>query len=169
MVHTTVRDACCSRGYSVLVRKIAAHFSEIGTKFVAEKSKKKQTPMRHIILLTLLMMASMMAVAQTEEFRPCRTPEEEALKQTEMLSRELQLTEQQRDTVYRIHLKYARMRQISNTRAEGLQRMNTMTQELLAVMTEEQRERFLNKQIGPHPQRAMQPRIARPITADSVK
>ena len=98
----------------------------------------------------------MLGVAQNEEFRPSRTPEEEAEKQTEMLYRELSLSEQQRDTVYKIHLKYAKLRQISNTRAEGLQRLNDMTKELLAVMTEEQQQAFLNKQVGPHPKR-MQP------------
>ena len=61
---------------------------------------------------------------------------------------------------YKIHLKYAVMRQYSNTRAEGLQRLNDMVQELLNVMTPEQREKFLNKQIEPHPRR-VQPRLVR--------
>jgi hypothetical protein len=101
-----------------------------------------------------------MVFGQNDEFRPSRTPEEEALKQTEMLSRELSLSEQQRDTVYRIHLKYAKLRQVSNTRAEGLARLNAMTQELLNIMTPEQREAFLNKQIEPRPRR-VQPRLVR--------
>ena len=119
-----------------------------------------QTHMRNILLITLIAMSSFTALAQNDDFRPSRTPEEEALKQTEMLSRELSLSEQQRDTVYKIHLKYAIQRQISNTRAEGLARLNAMTQELLAVMTPEQREAFLNKQIEPHPRR-MQPRLVK--------
>ena len=119
-----------------------------------------QTHMRNILLITLIAMSSFTALAQNDDFRPSRTPEEEALKQTEMLSRELSLSEQQRDTVYKIHLKYAIQRQISNTRAEGLARLNAMTQELLAIMTPEQREAFLNKQIEPHPRR-MQPRLVK--------
>ena len=117
-----------------------------------------QTRMKNILLVLLLTVSSVVVMAQNDDFRPSRTPEEEALKQTEMLSRELTLNEQQRDTVYKIHLKYARMRQISNTRAEGLARLNAMTKELLSIMTPEQREAFLNKQIEPHPRR-VQPRL----------
>ncbi len=116
--------------------------------------------MKNILLILLMAMSSVLVMAQNDESRPSRTPEEEALKQTEMLSRELALSEQQRDTVYRIHLKYARLRQVSNTRAEGLARLNAMTKELLAVMTPEQQEAFLNKQIEPHPRR-MQPRLVK--------
>ena len=119
-----------------------------------------RTRMKNILLILLMAMSSVLVMAQNDESRPSRTPEEEALKQTEMLSRELALSEQQRDTVYRIHLKYARRRQVSNTRAEGLARLNAMTKELLAVMTPEQQEAFLNKQIEPHPRR-MQPRLVK--------
>ena len=119
-----------------------------------------QTRMKNILLVLLLTVSSVVVMAQNDDFRPSRTPEEEALKQTEMLSRELMLNEQQRDTVYKIHLKYARMRQISNTRAEGLERLNAMTKELLSIMTPEQREAFLNKQIEPHPRR-VQPRLVK--------
>ena len=119
-----------------------------------------QTRMKNILLVLLLTVSSVVVMAQNDDFRPSRTPEEEALKQTEMLSRELTLSEQQRDTVYKIHLKYARLRQVSNTRAEGLERLNAMTKELLSIMTPEQREAFLNKQIEPHPRR-MQPRLVK--------
>lgn len=119
-----------------------------------------QTRMKNILLVLLLTVSSVVVMAQNDDFRPSRTPEEEALKQTEMLSRELMLNEQQRDTVYKIHLKYARLRQISNTRAEGLERLNAMTKELLSIMTPEQREAFLNKQIEPHPRR-VQPRLVK--------
>ena len=47
-----------------------------------------------------------------------RTPEQIAAKQTERLQRELTLTPQQRDTVYAIHLKYARMRSPEATHEE---------------------------------------------------
>ena len=119
-----------------------------------------QTRMKNILLVLLLTVSSVVVMAQNDDFRPSRTPEEEALKQTEMLSRELTLSEQQRDTVYKIHLKYARLRQVSNTRAEGLERLNAMTKELLSIMTPEQREAFLNKQIEPHPRR-VQPRLVK--------
>ena len=101
--------------------------------------------MKQHILTIALLLSSLMVFGQNDEFRPSRTPEEEALKQTEMLSRELSLSEQQRDTVYKIHLKYARLRQVSNTRAEGLERLNAMTKELLAVMTPEQQDQVLHQ------------------------
>lgn len=112
------------------------------------------------IVFALLTVCSFTAWAQ-QDYRPCRTPEEEALKQTQMLQRELELTQQQVDTVYQIHLKYALLRQESNTRAEALERMNRMTEELLAVMTRAQQELFLNKQMG-HGSRTTTP--VRPVT-----
>jgi len=109
--------------------------------------------MKQHILLFVFLMLSVAGFAQFEQPRPCRTPEEEALKQTEMLQRELSLTEQQRDTIYRIHLKYAQLRQVSNTRAEGIERMNAMVSEVLGVLTKKQQDLFLNKQMGPDPRR----------------
>lgn len=91
---------------------------------------------------------------------PTRTAEEEAMKQTEMLQRELTLTPEQRDTIYRIHLKYARLRRESNTRQEMLERMNAMMAELLSVMTKPQQQLFLGKQIDFEPRR-QQNRVAR--------
>ena len=92
---------------------------------------------------------------------PQRTPEEEAMKQTEMLQRELDLTEAQHDTIYIIHLKYANLRRLSNTRQEALERMNKMTEEILGVLTPAQRSLFLNKQVSWHTRQAM-PRVPRP-------
>lgn len=124
--------------------------------------------MKNYILLILFMAMSAAAWAQNDMCRPARTPEEEAQKQTQMLQRELSLTEQQCDTVYRIHLKYARLRQISNTRAEGVQRMNDMMSELLNVMTKPQQQAFLNKQMSPDPRR-MQMRMNNKMCTDSVE
>ena len=50
--------------------------------------------------------------------RPQRTPEEEALQQTMRLVRELGIRDSVRfDTIYRMHLKYALVRQKGLTRA----------------------------------------------------
>jgi len=78
------------------------------------------------------------------------------MKQTEMLQRELALTQQQYDTIYRIHLKYAKLRQVSNTRAEMLERMNNMTGEVLNMLTPKQKQLFLGKQMDPQPKRPQQ-------------
>lgn len=87
--------------------------------------------------------------------RPQRTPEEEALKQTTRLVRELGITDSVRiDTLYRMHLKYARIRQKGLTRAENMDRMNAIYAELKVLLTADEFERFMN-----HP--AEQPRRPR--------
>ena len=79
---------------------------------------------------------------------PRRTPEEVARKQTEMLVRDLEIRDSmQIDTIYRIHLRYARLRQVSNTRAEHLERVQQMYNELRQVLTTEQYEQFMNQQL----------------------
>ena len=109
--------------------------------------------MKQYFLIFAMLLICMMGMAQEEMRRPIRTPEEEAMKQTEMLQRELMLTPQQQDTIYRIHLKYARLRQISNTRAEMLERMNAMSAEITNMLTPQQKKLFLGKQIDPQPRR----------------
>ena len=87
--------------------------------------------------------------------RPQRTPEEEALKQTMRLVRELGIRDSVRfDTLYKMHLKYAKVRQKGLTRAENMQRMQAIYDELKALLTPEEFERFMN-----HP--AEQPRRPR--------
>ena len=55
---------------------------------------------------------------------PRRTAEDIARKQTEMLVRELNIQDSMvRDTLYRLHLKFARKHEISHTRAEAMQYM----------------------------------------------
>ena len=112
--------------------------------------------MKHTLFIIFLLLLSFSTFAQEEHRRPIRTPEEEAMKQTEMLQRELSLTEQQYDTIYRIHLKYARLRQISNTRAEMLDRLNKMIAELINMLTPEQQLLFLGKQMDQAPRRPQQ-------------
>ena len=72
-----------------------------------------------------------MLLAQEQNVRPQRTPEEEASKQTERLVRELGIKDSVRiDTIYRMHLKYARIRQKGLTRAENMERMQSIYNEL---------------------------------------
>jgi len=87
-----------------------------------------------------------------EEEKPQRTPEEIAQKLNSMLIRELGLTDSaQIDTLYRMHLKYARMRAKSNTRAEDLERRLASDMELKGILTPEQYERFMSRQIDERP------------------
>ena len=65
-----------------------------------------------------------------------------------MLVRDLEIKDSlQIDTIYRIHLRYARLRQVSNTRAEHLERVQQMYNELRQVLTTEQYEQFMNQQL----------------------
>ena len=83
---------------------------------------------------------------------PQRTAMDIALKQTKMLAAELQLT----DTtlckhIYQMYLKYAQMREISNTREEALKRMALMQEELRQLLSPEQFTAFMNRQLNRAP------------------
>lgn len=89
---------------------------------------------------------------------PQLLPKEYAMKQTEMVCRELDITDSvQRHKIFSMHLKYAEMREISNTRMEALERMQNMTEELKGILTAEQYDRFMNRQITPHPRTPQKP------------
>ena len=111
---------------------------------------------RIVSLLSLTLFAGwILAQDPADSPRPQRTPEEEAIKQTLRLVRELDITDSVRiDTIYRMHLKYARFRQKGLTRAENMERMQAIYEELKHLLTPEEFERFMN-----HP--AEQPRRPR--------
>ena len=89
---------------------------------------------------------------------PPRTAEEEALKQTERLSRELEITDTvTRDTLYRLHLKYARLRRQGLTRAQHLEYMQAATIELSHILSPEQFDSFMNHQSVQHPRMPQTP------------
>ena len=107
------------------------------------------------LFVLALMAGSMMAQEPVLESRPQRTPEEEALKQTTRLVRELGIKDSVRiDTIYRMHLKYALFRQKGLTRAQNMERMQAIYDELKHLLTPEEFEAFMN-----HP--AEQPRRPR--------
>ena len=77
--------------------------------------------------------------------RPQRTPEEEAAKQTTRLTRELDITDSARiDTLFRMHVKYARMRRQGLTRAQNMERLQSFHAELKSLLTPDEFERFMN-------------------------
>lgn len=117
--------------------------------------------MRKYLLFISLLFSVVLLAQDAPQQRPQRTPEEEALKQTMRLTRELGITDSLRiDTIYRMHLKYARFRQKGLTRAENMERMNAIYAELKRLLTPEEFELFMN-----HP--AEQPR--RPHGAKMVQ
>ena len=65
--------------------------------------------------------------------------------QTTRLVRELSITDSARiDTIYRMHLKYALIRQKGLSRAENMQRLQDIYAELEQLLTPEEFERFMN-------------------------
>ncbi len=108
--------------------------------------------MKRLFIYTLLILITLYAMAQSSEAeQPQRKPEEVAKKQTEMLVRELSICDSAKiETLYRLHLKYARMRQESNTRTEDLSRLQQLYAELEQILSKEQYERFMSHQLqGP--------------------
>lgn len=106
-------------------------------------------------ILSIALLTGTLWAQEPVSDRPQRTPEEEAIKQTMRLVRELGIKDSIRiDTIYRMHLKYARVRQKGLTRAENMDRMNAIYAELKKLLTPEEFERFMN-----HP--AEQPRRPR--------
>ena len=94
-----------------------------------------------------------------------RTPEEEAIKQTERLVRELGIQDSIRiDTLYRMHLKYAHLRRTGLSRAQEIARMNSIVDELKKLLTPEEFEQFMN-----HPaEQPRRPRGANMLTPNAV-
>lgn len=122
--------------------------------------------------LFLILLASLFwgAAWAQEPFaeRPQRTPMEEALKQTTRLVRELGIHDSTRiDTLYKMHLKYARARQQGLTRAQNMERMQAITRELKNLLTQDEFERFMNHPVEqprrPHGANRIAPNQATPI------
>ena len=116
------------------------------------------------------LVAGVMMAQEPVTDRPQRTPQEEALKQTTRLVRELGIRDSVRfDTIYRMHLKYALERQQGLTRAQNLQRMQSIHDELKELLTAEEFERFMNHPAEqprrPHGANRMMPASATPIDA----
>lgn len=108
--------------------------------------------MKTFIYIAIALLA--IPAALCAQHYPHRTPEDIASKQTEMLVRELHITDSLvRDTLYRMHLKFAIKRQISHTRAEAMQFMQEANEELRHILTPEQYQQFMNEQVNYAPHR----------------
>ncbi|MBQ2441574.1 MAG: hypothetical protein II502_05215 [Paludibacteraceae bacterium] len=73
------------------------------------------------------------------------------MKQTIMLDREVNLDSTQLSRVYQIHLHYARLSFQEATRAQMIERMTKINEELKQVLTAQQYEIFMNKKVDTHP------------------
>ncbi len=100
---------------------------------------------RLFIFLFISLSAGLMMAQEPVSDRPQRTPEDEAIKQTVRLVRELDIKDSVRfDTLYKMHLKYARVRQKGLTRAQEMERMNAIYAELKRLLTEKEFDQFMN-------------------------
>lgn len=107
--------------------------------------------MKNLLYIILIVVPIFTMRAQ---HHPKRTPEDIARKQTEMLVRELEIQDSLvKDTLYRLHLKFARKRIVSHTRAEAMQYIQQANAELQQILTTEQYQQFMNQQINHEPHR----------------
>ena len=102
--------------------------------------------------ISLVLLALSLSMVAQKSVQPRRTAADIAKKQTEMLVRELNITDSVlRDILFHMHLKYATLRDISNTRNEAIQRMIQMQEELKHILSPEQFAAFMNRQVEHHP------------------
>lgn len=99
-----------------------------------------------ILLIVFAFFANVTSYAQEATSTPERTTEQEATRQTEKLQQELNLNEEQTKQVHEINLKYARERQVSNSRSEALQRVKNKESDLQRILRPDQYNRLQNKQ-----------------------
>ncbi|MDR2854435.1 MAG: hypothetical protein LBV31_03945 [Prevotellaceae bacterium] len=103
----------------------------------------------HIVVL--LLMSTFSVLAQQDDVPvTVRTPEQEALRQTERMKTDFGLTATQEKLVYNINLKYERERQLyPNDRRKALERYKNKTAELKKVLTEKQYQQLQRKRYDP--------------------
>lgn len=89
--------------------------------------------------------------AQETAPAPIRTPEQEAILQTQKMQKELNLNKAQQQAIYEINLKNARERQISNSRTQALERTKNKNSAIKQVLTNDQFERLQNKRYERYP------------------
>lgn len=98
-------------------------------------------PMKVVFLLLItFFLLNQPAFAYTQESAtaPSRTPEQEAALQTDKMKQELNLDAEQAAAIYQINLRHARERQVSNSRAQALERVKNKDNEVRKVLTDEQ-------------------------------
>jgi hypothetical protein len=98
-------------------------------------------------ITVLLIFGTWQSFAQTDGNSGAlvRTPESEAMRQTERMKTDLALTPTQEKLVYNINLKYEKERQQSNDRKKALERVRNKNEELRKVLTEQQYSQLQRK------------------------
>lgn len=104
--------------------------------------------MTRLLYISILLVAFSLLVVAQDHHIPQRTATDIARKQTEMLIRELDIQDSiVQHNLYQMHLKYAKMREVSNTRHEAMQRMQAMREELKVILGPELFAAFMNRQV----------------------
>lgn len=91
-----------------------------------------------VVLFVGLFLPVYVSGQQEDAHLPQRTPEYEAMRQTERMKIDLELTPEQEKLVYNINLKYERERQLSNKRSDALERIKNKNADLKKVLTDKQ-------------------------------
>lgn len=90
-------------------------------------------------------------LAQEQATTPTRTPEQVAAMQTQKMQQELDLSQEQAQTVYEINLRHARQRQVSNSRTQAVERIKNKDDEIKKVLTPDQYTRLQDKRYERYP------------------
>jgi hypothetical protein len=98
-----------------------------------------------IFILVLMLCLTLSVESQENTVLPERTPEQEAMKQTEKLQQELNLTSEQIKQLYEINLRYARERQVSNTRTEAMERIKNKNADIERILSVDQNNHLQSK------------------------
>ncbi len=103
---------------------------------------KEYLYLKRAILILVAIVSVVFGAFGQENVRPMRTPEQEAQRRTEMMSKQLQLSVAQAEKVYQLQLKYARLRRTATKREDFIALMHKMTDELQWLLTKEQFETY---------------------------
>ncbi|MEI8271901.1 MAG: hypothetical protein WCG08_04710 [Paludibacter sp.] len=99
----------------------------------------------YFVSILLFLTMAILTFGQENTSAPQRTPEQEALKQTDKLQQELNLSPDQTKQIYDINLRYARERQTSNKRSEAVERMKNKNADIQQVLSQEQNDKLQTK------------------------
>lgn len=94
------------------------------------------------VLIAFVLLPLTMPMAQESSTTPVRTPEQEALAQTERMQKELNLNREQSQLIYEINLRHARERTVAGSRSQALERIRVKDSEMQEVLNRDQYERL---------------------------
>ena len=94
------------------------------------------------VLIAFILLPITLPRAQESSTTPVRTPEQEALVQTERMQKELNLNREQVQLIYEINLRHARERTVASSRSQALERIRVKDSEMQEVLHRDQYEKL---------------------------